>query len=265
MILDQIAADTRLRVEAKKKEISLEEVKRDTQSMEKNTGFPFETALRKPDLSFICEVKKASPSKGIIAEEFPYLQIAKEYDEAGADAISCLTESKYFLGKDEYLKEIAKEVKIPVLRKDFVVDEYQIYEAKILGASAVLLICAILEEEQLKVYLQIAKELGLSALVEAHDEKEIKQAVRAGAKIIGVNNRNLKDFSVNVGNSTNLRNFVPPEILFVAESGIKGPEDIAALRKNKVDAVLIGETMMRSPDKAKMLRFLKGEEHHEES
>ena len=151
MILDQIAADTRLRVEAKKKEISLEEVKRDTQSMEKNTGFPFETALRKPDLSFICEVKKASPSKGIIAEEFPYLQIAKEYDEAGADAISCLTEPKYFLGKDEYLKEIAKEVKIPVLRKDFVVDEYQIYEAKILGASAVLLICAILEEEQLKV------------------------------------------------------------------------------------------------------------------
>lgn len=265
MILDQIAADTRLRVEAKKKEISLEEVKRDAQSMEKNTGFPFETALRKPDLSFICEVKKASPSKGIIAEEFPYLQIAKEYDEAGVDAISCLTEPKYFLGKDEYLKEIAKEVKIPVLRKDFVVDEYQIYEAKILGASAVLLICAILEEEQLKVYLQIAKELGLSALVEAHDEKEIKQAVRAGAKIIGVNNRNLKDFSVNVGNSTNLRNFVPPEILFVAESGIKGPEDIAALRKNKVDAVLIGETMMRSPDKAKMLRFLKGEEHHEES
>lgn len=265
MILDQIAADTRLRVEAKKKEISLEEVKRDAQSMEKNTGFPFETALRKPDLSFICEVKKASPSKGIIAEEFPYLQIAKEYNEAGADAISCLTEQKYFLGKDEYLKEIAKEVKIPVLRKDFVVDEYQIYEAKILGASAVLLICAILEEEQLKVYLQIAKELGLSALVEAHDEKEIKQAVRAGAKIIGVNNRNLKDFSVNVGNSTNLRNFVPPEILFVAESGIKGPEDIAALRKNKVDAVLIGETMMRSPDKAKMLRFLKGEEHHEES
>ena len=145
------------------------------------------------------------------------------------------------------------------------IHEYQIYEAKILGASAVLLICAILEEEQLKVYLQIAKELGLSALVEAHDEKEIKQAVRAGAKIIGVNNRNLKDFSVNVGNSTNLRNFVPPEILFVAESGIKGPEDIAALRKNKVDAVLIGETMMRSPDKAKMLRFLKGEEHHEES
>ena len=265
MILDQIAADTRLRVEAKKKEISLEEVKRDAQRMEKNTGFPFETALRKPDLGFICEVKKASPSKGIIAEEFPYLQIAKEYNEAGADAISCLTEPKYFLGKDEYLKEIAKEVKIPVLRKDFVVDEYQIYEAKILGASAVLLICAILEEEQLKVYLQIAKELGLSALVEAHDEKEIKQAVRAGAKIIGVNNRNLKDFSVNVGNSTNLRNFVPPEILFVAESGIKGPEEIKALRKNKVDAVLIGETMMRSPDKAKMLRFLKGEEHHEES
>lgn len=265
MILDQIAADTRLRVEAKKKEISLEEVKRDAQSMEKNTGFPFETALRKPDLSFICEAKKASPSKGIIAEEFPYLQIAKEYDEAGADAISCLTEPKYFLGKDEYLKEIAKEVKIPVLRKDFVVDEYQIYEAENIRCKCCTFDLCDFRRRTVKSLSSNCKSLVLSALVEAHDEKEIKQAVRVGAKIIGVNNRNLKDFSVNVGNSTNLRNFVPPEILFVAESGIKGPEEIKALRKNKVDAVLIGETMMRSPDKAKMLRFLKGEEHHEES
>lgn len=265
MILEQIAADTRIRVEEKKKELALEKVKEKAESMEKHTGFPFEQALKKSDLSFICEVKKASPSKGIIAEEFPYLQIAKEYEMAGADAISCLTEPKYFLGKDEYLKEIAKEVKIPVLRKDFVVDEYQIYEAKVLGASAVLLICAILEEEQLKEYIQIANNLGLSALVEAHDEQEIEVAIRAGAKIIGVNNRNLKDFSVNVGNSTSLRNLVPSEILFVAESGIKGPEDIEALRKNQVDAVLIGETMMRSPDKSKMLQFLKGEESHEES
>ena len=277
-ILNEIAAKTKERIQKEKLEIPEKDLiqmiqKRkvqillhpEQQSITSRTPHSFYQALKKEGMSYICEVKKASPSKGIIAEEFPYLQIAKEYNEAGADAISCLTEPKYFLGKDEYLKEIAKEVKIPVLRKDFVVDEYQIYEAKILGASAVLLICAILEEEQLKVYLQIAKELGLSALVEAHDEKEIKQAVRAGAKIIGVNNRNLKDFSVNVGNSTNLRNFVPPEILFVAESGIKGPEEIKALRENKVDAVLIGETMMRSPNKAKMLRFLKGEEHHEES
>ena len=264
-ILNEIAAKTRERVAQLKIQKPLEQIKKQAEDMNAETGFPFEKAIAGQGLSFICEVKKASPSKGIIAEEFPYLQIAKEYDEAGADAISCLTEPKNFLGKDEYLKAKANEVKIPVLRKDFVVDEYQIYEAKILGASAVLLICAILEEEQLRTYLQIAKELGLSALVEAHDEKEIKQAVRAGAKIIGVNNRNLKDFSVNVGNSTNLRNFVPPEILFVAESGIKGPEEIKALRKNKVDAVLIGETMMRSPDKAKMLRFLKGEEYHEES
>ena len=204
-------------------------------------------------------MKKASPSKGIIAEDFPYLDIAREYEVAGADAISCLTEPKYFLGRDSYLKEIAETVKIPVLRKDFVVEEYQIYEAKVLGAGAVLLICALIEPELLKRYIQVCDTLGLSALVEAHDEKEISHAVWAGARVIGVNNRNLKDFSVDVGNSTKLRALAPKEVLFVAESGIKGPEDIVRLKENEVDAVLIGETLMKSRDKKKMLSYLKGE------
>lgn len=259
MILEQIARDTEIRVTKQKKIMPLGILKKKAYQCDTETGFPFEKALGKEELSFICEVKKASPSKGIIAEEFPYLKIAKEYEEAGADAISCLTEPKYFLGADSYLEEIAANVKIPVLRKDFVVEEYQIYEAKILGASAVLLICAITEPVLLKRYIQVCDSLGLSALVEAHDEKEISHALWAGARVIGVNNRNLKDFSVDVGNSTRLRALAPPEVLFVAESGIKGPEDIRILKENQVDAVLIGETLMKSPDKKKMLSYLKGE------
>ena len=241
MILEQIARDTKIRVTNQKKKVPLGTLKKAAYNMETETGFPFEKALAKEGLSFICEVKKASPSKGIIAEDFPYLDIAREYEAAGADAISCLT------------------VKIPVLRKDFVVEEYQIYEAKVLGAGAVLLICALIEPELLKRYIQVCDTLGLSALVEAHDEKEISHAVWAGARVIGVNNRNLKDFSVDVGNSTKLRALAPKEVLFVAESGIKGPEDIARLKENEVDAVLIGETLMKSRDKKKMLSYLKGE------
>ena len=209
MILEQIARDTKIRVTNQKKKVPLGTLKKAAYNMETETGFPFEKALAKEGLSFICEVKKASPSKGIIAEDFPYLDIAREYEAAGADAISCLTEPKYFLGRDSYLKEIAETVKIPVLRKDFVVEEYQIYEAKVLGAGAVLLICALIEPELLKRYIQVCDTLGLSALVEAHDEKEISHAVWAGARVIGVNNRNLKDFSVDVGNSTKLRALAP--------------------------------------------------------
>lgn len=260
MILEQIARDTEIRVTQQKKKVPLGTLKKAAYQMETDTGFPFEKALAKEGLSFICEVKKASPSKGIIAEDFPYLDIAKEYEAAGADAVSCLTEPKYFLGADSYLKEIAENVKIPVLRKDFVVEEYQIYEAKALGASAVLLICALIEPVLLKRYIQVCDTLGISALVEAHDEKEISHAVWAGARVIGVNNRNLKDFSVDVGNSTRLRALAPKEILFVAESGIKGPEDIARLEENEVNAVLIGETLMKSRDKKKMLSYLKGED-----
>lgn len=258
MILEQIAADTKERVAQLRKEMPLGIIKRKAYETETETGFPFEKALEKEDLSFICEVKKASPSKGVIAEDFPYLQIAREYEAAGADAISCLTEPKYFLGADAYLQDIASEVRIPVLRKDFVVDEFQIYQAKLLGASAVLLICAITEPAILKRYIQVCDSLGLSALVEAHDKTEIAHALWAGARIIGVNNRNLKDFSVDVKNSTNLRDLVPKEVLFVAESGIQGPEDIQRLRESHVDAVLVGETMMRSTDKKQMLKDLKG-------
>lgn len=257
MILEKIAAASRRRVEERKKELPLEILKAQAEAMEKNTGYPFYQALAKKELSFICEVKKASPSKGIIAEDFPYLQIAREYEEAGAAAVSCLTEPEFFLGKDQYLREIAEKVSIPVLRKDFIVDEYQIYEAKVLGASAVLLICAILEKDTLKAYMKTANALGMSALVEAHDEEEIRQALEAGGEIIGVNNRNLKNFTVDVENSLRLRKHIPADVLFVAESGIHRPEDISRLRGAGVDAVLIGEALMKSEDKKAMLDWLK--------
>lgn len=261
MILDQLAASTRKRVEQRKKEIPLTVIKAKAQALLAADDFPFEKALAAPGMSFICEVKKASPSKGLIAPDFPYLQIAKDYEAAGAAAISVLTEPEYFLGSDQYLREIAQTVSIPVLRKDFTVDDYQIYEAKTLGASAVLLICALLTEEQLKEFLQIAHGLGLSALVEAHDEAEVKKAIRAGARIIGVNNRDLKTFTVDVNNSVRLRNLIPSDKIYVSESGIRGAANVGILYRNGTNAVLIGETLMRSPDKAAMLREL-GRECH---
>lgn len=256
MILDEIAADTRLRVEEAKKNISMEEIMKRALGMDAKTGFPVEQELKREGIHFICEVKKASPSKGLIAKEFPYLTIAKEYEEAGASVISCLTEPTYFQGSDQYLKEIAGEVSIPVLRKDFTIDPYQIYEAKVLGAAMVLLICALLDTDTLKEYIEICDKLGLSALVETHDETEMQSALKAGARIIGVNNRNLKDFTVDIHNSTKLRALAPPEVIFVAESGIKTAEDIQVLRDAKVNAVLIGETLMRSSNKKQMLDSL---------
>ncbi len=260
MILDEIAADTRKRVEAEKSIAPFEEIKKQALSMNADTGFPFERALRQETIQFICEVKKASPSKGMIAENFPYLEIAKEYEKAGAAAISVLTEPHYFKGSNEYLKEIAAQVKLPLLRKDFTVDPYMIYQAKVLGASAVLLICAILTDEELKEYQAIAASLGLSALVEAHDEGEVKRALKSGAGIIGVNNRDLRDFQVDITNSVRLRKMVPKQIIFVSESGMKTPEDIAVLRGNGTDAVLIGEVLMRSADKKEALAKLRGTE-----
>ena len=226
-------------------------------SMQKGS-FAFEKALRKDGISFFCECNKASPSKGLIAPEFPYLQIAEEYEAAGADCISVLTEPKWFLGSDEYLREIADAVSIPCLRKDFTVDEYMIYEAKVLGASAVLLICSILGKSEIREYIQICDELGLSALVETHDEREVQMALDAGARMIGVNNRNLKDFSVNTDNSRRLRELIPSEVLFVSESGVQTAEDVAALRAIGADAVLIGETLMRAADKKAKLAELRG-------
>ena len=256
-ILDQLVEYARKRTEQEKKKKPLEEFKQQTLHLPKGS-FAFENALRKPDISFICECKKASPSKGLIAPDFPYLQIAKEYEAAGADCISVLTEPKWFLGSDEYLKEIASIVSTPCLRKDFTVDEYMIYKAKTLSASAVLLICSILSEEQIKSYISICDELGLSALVEAHDENEVQTALHAGARIIGVNNRNLKDFSVDTDNSRRLRELIPRDVLFVSESGVSCAEDVAKLRAIGADAVLIGETLMRAPDKKSKLSELRG-------
>ena len=257
MILEEIAEKTKERVEGRKSRLPLREIRAQARAMECSAGFPFEKALAKDGMSFICEVKKASPSKGVIAAHFPYMEIAREYERAGADAISILTEPYYFQGSDAYLSDIRREVSIPLLRKDFTVDEYMIYEAKAIRADAVLLICAILSPAQLSEYIGIASELGLSALVEAHDEDEIQMAMGAGAKIIGVNNRNLKDFTVDISNSLRLRKLVPDNILFVSESGMKTREDIERLEKNGTNAVLVGETFMRAADKAVMLHRLR--------
>ena len=258
-ILEQLAAHAKERVALAEQACPLEIIRQKASRMEKGDG-SFEKALKRPGLSFICECKKASPSRGVIAENFPYLQIAREYQEAGADAVSVLTEPKWFLGSDRYLREIAETVSLPCLRKDFTVDEYMIYEAKLLGASAVLLICSILSSRQLREYLQICETLGLSALVETHDEGEVDMALEAGARIIGVNNRNLRDFSVDTENSRRLREQIPAEVLFVSESGVKTAADAAALREIGADAVLVGEAMMRAKDKRAMLAELRGAE-----
>lgn len=259
-ILKTLADCTRVRVEKNKQEISPEKMKAMALAMNLDTGFPFEKALKKQGMSFICEIKKASPSKGVIAEEFPYKDIAVEYEQAGASAISVLTETDYFLGSNKYLDEISKLVNIPILRKDFTIDEYMIYQAKVLGASAVLLICSLLDTETIKKYIKICDELGLSALVEAHNSIEIESAVKAGARIIGVNNRNLNNFNVDINNCIDLRNLVSDDIIFVGESGIKTAKDIKMMKKAKIDAVLIGETFMRSKNKKEMLEELKGGE-----
>ncbi len=260
MILDDLAAATRTRIEKKKREVPFEEIKQRAVQLakgEETFAFPFERAVAKEEISFICEVKKASPSKGIIAEDFPYLDIARDYEKAGADCISVLTETDYFKGEDRFLREINDVVSIPTIRKDFVIDPYMIYEAKVLGASCVLLIAALLDTDTIREYKAVCDALGLSALVEAHDENEICSAVKAGARMIGVNNRDLKTFTVDLNNSIRLQKLVPDKILFVAESGIRMAEDIQVLRRAGVNGVLIGETLMRSSDKAAALRQLK--------
>lgn len=259
MILDKLAASARVRVDRLKAERPLESVREEALSIKPEKPFCFEAALKKEDIAFICEIKKASPSKGLIAPDFPYVHIARDYEAAGADAISVLTEPEYFLGSDDYLSAVKRAVNIPVIRKDFTIDPYQIYEARIIGADAVLLICALLDTEALMKYIRIADTLGLTALVEAHDAAEVASALEAGARVIGVNNRNLKTFEVDIENSARLRQLVPEHITFVSESGIKTPGDIDALRKNGTDAVLIGETLMRSSRKAEELARLRGE------
>ena len=262
MILDKIIEATKIRVAQEKQIESPESVKAAALALPSDTGFPFEAALRQQDFNFICEVKKASPSKGIIAEHFPYLDIAKEYEVAGAAAISVLTEPDFFKGDKKYLQEIANTVKIPVLRKDFIIDEYQIYQAKVWGASAILLICACLDVPTLTKFRELADSLGLSSLVEAHDEHEVQMAIDCGARIIGVNNRNLKDFTVDVQNSVRLRNLVQDDVIFVSESGLETPEDIQVLRDNNIGVALMGETFMRSPNKVEKLAYLYGSTYY---
>ena len=256
-ILDQLADHARERVAAAKAALPLADLRRQAEALPKG-DFAFEKAIRKPGMSFICECKKASPSKGLIAPDFPYLEIAKAYEAAGADCVSVLTEPKWFLGSDGYLRDIAAEVSIPCLRKDFTVDEYMIWRAKLLGASAVLLICAILTPRQLGEYLDLCDDLGLAALVEAHDETEIRTALDAGARMVGVNNRNLKDFTVDTENSRRLRTLVPEGVLFVAESGVRDGADVRRLRDSGADAVLVGEALMRAPDRTAKLAELRG-------
>ena len=262
MILDKIVEATKVRVAQEKEVETPEAVKTAALALPADTGFPFEAALRQQDFNFICEVKKASPSKGIIAEHFPYLDIAKEYEVAGAAAISVLTEPDFFKGDKKYLQEIASTVKIPVLRKDFIIDEYQIYQAKVWGASAILLICACLDVPMLTKFRELADSLGLSSLVEAHDEHEVQMAIDCGARIIGVNNRNLKDFTVDVQNSVRLRNLVQDDVIFVSESGLETPEDIQVLRDNNIGVALMGETFMRSPNKVEKLAYLYGSTYY---
>lgn len=257
MILDALAAHARARVAADMEENSLDVLQMQCGARGRADGARFERALKRPGLSFICEVKKASPSKGVIDPRFDYLSIARAYEAAGADAVSCLTEPKWFLGSDRVFGEIREAISTPMLRKDFTVDPYQLYQARLLGADAVLLICALLDTRTIARYLELCDTLGLSALVEAHDEKEIESAVSAGARIIGVNNRNLRNFTVDFENAARLRDRIPPEALFVAESGVSGPADAAALHNIGADAVLVGEALMRAGDKGALLAAMR--------
>lgn len=256
-ILDTIAAHARERVWAAQEENSLDVLQARCRERGSRAGRPFEETLRRPGMGFICEVKRASPSKGLIARDFPYLEIARAYQAAGADCVSCLTEPKWFLGSDEIFRDIRQAISLPMIRKDFVVDEYQLYQARLMDADCVLLICALLDTDTIARYLGICEELGLSALVEAHDEEEIASAVAAGARMIGVNNRNLKDFSVDFSNAARLRERIPPETVYVAESGVTRPEDVATLAAIGADAVLMGEVLMRAKDKAALLAAMR--------
>ena len=256
-ILEQLAKEAEIRVMRDREKVSFGEMKSLAEALPKEPENRFYQAVGKPGMSFICEVKKASPSKGIIDPVFDYLQIAGEYEKAGADAVSCLTEPRYFLGSDDIFREIRAHIKTPMIRKDFTVDPYQLYQAKVMGADGVLLICSLLNTETIARYLEICEDLGLCALVETHDGAEIASAVSAGARMIGVNNRNLKDFSVDFENAERLRDRIPADCLYVAESGVESPEDVKLLSRTGADAVLMGEVLMRAKDKGAMLSAMR--------
>ena len=256
-ILDKLADLSRARAAADQEKVPETVLREQAKALGKGNGEAFLSALKKPGISFICEIKKASPSKGLISPDFPYLKIAADYERAGADCISCLTEPEYFLGSDQIFREVRAQVSLPMLRKDFTVSAYQLDQARVMGANAALLIVSLLDEKTLEAYLERCDELGIAALVETHDGEEISRAVSAGAKIIGVNNRNLKDFSVDFENAARLRDRIPAECFYVAESGVKTPEDVRRLRQIGADAALIGETLMRSADPAETLDQLR--------
>ncbi len=258
-ILEKLADLSRERVKSEQERLPESELRTQAKALGPGNGQAFLAALKKPGLSFICEIKKASPSKGLISPDFPYLEIASAYERAGADCISCLTEPEYFLGSDQIFSEVREKVNLPMLRKDFTVSAYQLDQARVMGADAALLIVSLLDVKTLGVYLDRCADLGIAALVETHDAEEIRTAVSAGAQIIGVNNRNLKDFSVDFGNAARLRDLIPPDCVYVAESGVKGPEDVALLKQIGADAALIGEALMRSADPAESLRLFRGE------
>ena len=255
-ILDKLADLSRERAKKEQEKIPETELREQAKALGKGNGEAFLSALKKPEISFICEIKKASPSKGLISPDFPYLKIAEDYERAGADCISCLTEPEYFQGSDRIFREVRAKVNLPMLRKDFTVSAYQLDQARVMGANAALLIVSLLDEKTLEVYLERCEDLGIAALVETHDEEEIRRAVSAGAKIIGVNNRNLKDFSVDFENAARRRDRIPAECVYVAESGVKTPEDVRRLRLIGADATLIGETLMKAEDPAEKLREL---------
>lgn len=259
MIIDDIVASTFERVAENKKRNSIDKLARLAFEKPINKDYPFEKALRnKANLAYIMEIKRCVPTKGEITRNFDYKSIAKEYEDIGATAISVMTEPDYFKGDDDFLAEIARIVKIPVLRDDFIVDEYMVYESKLLGADAITLICSVLDEITLMRCLNLAENLGMSAVVEAHSSMQVKKALRVGAKIIAVNNCDLRNFEIDMNNSLELQKMIPEDVIFISRSGVKTYQDICKLEENNVNAVMVGEVLMRSHDKRKTFEILQG-------
>jgi indole-3-glycerol phosphate synthase len=258
MILDDILLHRRVQLEREKSRCDLDEMKkRAEKALADRTPLSLAKALKNDTLACICEVKKASPSKGLIRPDFRPVDFAKEYESAGANAISCLTEEHFFQGSSEYLTAIRKEVNIPILRKDFIFDEYQIFEAAAIGADAVLLIAAVLDLNDFTKLYKLAQSLGLSVLVEVHDEDELKKVSTVKPQILGVNNRNLKTFEVNLDTVSRLKPIAEYGEVFVSESGIRDNADMRKVRSLGADAVLIGETLMRSESITQTLKTLR--------
>jgi len=243
-ILQKIVENTRDNLKVKKTNLSLEEIKSSLAELSLSKS-NFKTSISNKNEAIIAEIKKASPSAGVIAEDFNPVSKAKDYEAFGASALSILTEEDFFLGSNEYLKAVKKITSLPILRKDFIIDEYQIYESKLIGADCILLIASILSDQQLEEFVAVAKTLELDYLIEVHDENELKRAELFEDALIGVNNRNLKTFEVDLDNSVRLRNLFIKNNVFIAESGIKSREDVDYLKSNNIKVFLIGESLMK--------------------